>query len=395
MKTRTQVVTILVVMAATGVSLGRQEKTTLEPEPQKLALAETASPGHTESGFPGTAPMSQPSRPSESRSRRRSPGTVQAALTAAPKGSSVMQIFKLKNAMAEEVANLIMNVCRVKAVSEARLNSVIVSTTAEQMKSVADLIKAVDVAPPEASKSQNAQDFIYRIYMFEIASGNRGMKAFSITLQTSALISSHEFLNAVGEDLRIVEFRQTGGGLPDAQFEILIQGKAVSDEAVKRLVEKFPESRIVELKWDDDEAFTDKIEASHYTQLPEQMQKHIHRFLGDDIQTVGYWFGNLSVPGSVEAPIGPYKLSLQLDTESDRMVQLQVDVEAVGEEEQIDEQTWRQQIDVILSNTITVKIGKPIIIGYNRESYGARKMGAMVIVPEADSFSSESENAGR
>ncbi len=29
---------------------------------------------------------------------------------------------------------------------------------------------------------------------------------------------------------------------------------------------------------------------------------------------------------------------------------------------------------------IRAKIGKPIIIGYNRESYGTRKMGAMVIV---------------
>jgi hypothetical protein len=35
---------------------------------------------------------------------------------------------------------------------------------------------------------------------------------------------------------------------------------------------------------------------------------------------------------------------------------------------------------------IRAKIGKPIIIGYNRESYGSRKMGAMVIVPEMDTI---------
>ncbi|MBL7186156.1 MAG: hypothetical protein ISS70_07500 [Phycisphaerae bacterium] len=42
-----------------------------------------------------------------------------------------------------------------------------------------------------------------------------------------------------------------------------------------------------------------------------------------------------------------------------------------------------------MSNTIRAKIGKPIIIGYNRESYGTRKMGAMVIVPEADPVQSD------
>jgi hypothetical protein len=38
----------------------------------------------------------------------------------------------------------------------------------------------------------------------------------------------------------------------------------------------------------------------------------------------------------------------------------------------------------ILSNSLQGKIGKPIIIGYNRESYGMRTMGAMVILLEAD-----------
>jgi hypothetical protein len=39
-----------------------------------------------------------------------------------------------------------------------------------------------------------------------------------------------------------------------------------------------------------------------------------------------------------------------------------------------------------LSNKIRAKIGKPIIIGYNRQSYGTRKMGAMVIIPETETI---------
>jgi hypothetical protein len=49
-----------------------------------------------------------------------------------------------------------------------------------------------------------------------------------------------------------------------------------------------------------------------------------------------------------------------------------------------DRRLGSERANEILSNTIRAKVGKPIIIGYNRESYGTRKMGAMVIVPEAD-----------
>ncbi|MBN1805200.1 MAG: hypothetical protein JW837_08120 [Sedimentisphaerales bacterium] len=48
---------------------------------------------------------------------------------------------------------------------------------------------------------------------------------------------------------------------------------------------------------------------------PEQLQKHIQKFLGDNIQTVGYWFGNSSIPGRIEALIGLWKLNLSFDTE--------------------------------------------------------------------------------
>jgi len=114
------------------------------------------------------------------------------------------------------------------------------------------------------------------------------------------------------------------------------------------------------------------------------MQEHIRKFLGDKMRTVGYWFGNSSVPGEIEAPIGPWILNLRLDTESDHMLELNVDVEVRRETHRFDSRLGRERNDEILSNTIRAKIGKPIIIGYNRESYGTRKMGAMVIFPEVD-----------
>jgi hypothetical protein len=38
----------------------------------------------------------------------------------------------------------------------------------------------------------------------------------------------------------------------------------------------------------------------------------------------------------------------------------------------------------ILSNALQGRIGKPIVIGYNRQAYGTRKMGALVVLPEAE-----------
>jgi len=266
------------------------------------------------------------------------------------------------------------------------------------MESVEKLVAAMDVAAPEASSSRDAQDLVYRVFMFEIPSEDEGMKSFLLRLQTpspnlmqpapsSAGVPARELLDAAaGKDLRIVEFVQTGGQSPDSETETLIQGKAASHESLRRLVEKFPESRIAELRWDDDETFTGEIATAHYSQLPEQIQKHIHKFLGRDVRTVGYWFGNLSAPGSVEAPIGPWTLKLMLETESNRMLDLRVDVEVPGGAPRLAGQPYRMGNDEILSNSLRAKIGKPIIIGYNRESYGTRKMGAMVIVPEEDSL---------
>jgi len=253
------------------------------------------------------------------------------------------------------------------------------------MQSIKSLIEATDVPGPEASTSREVQNLVYRIYMFETPSGNQGMRSFSMILQTSARVSSKELsVAAADNDLQISEFLQINHGLSEPQAEILIRGKAASDESFKRFFEKFPESHITELKWDDDETFTDKIAAAQYTQLPDQMQKHIRKFLGDNIRTAGYWFGNSSVPGEVEVPIGPWTLTLRLDIESDRMLELNVEVEEPGEMHRFDSRLGRERKDEILSNTIRAKIGKPIIIGYNRESYGTRKMGAMVILPEVD-----------
>jgi hypothetical protein len=366
MKIRTLIVTILGIIVVSNVSMA-QDTGALEPESSFVAQA-------------ATAPTPDVPRPA-----RQIP--TQVARKPAPEIPTIVKIFELKYAKAENMAALIGNLFRIEVQTDYRLNRLIVNATKEQIESVENLIAEMDVPDIEASTQRDIQNLLYSIYMFETFSGNEGMKSFSMILRTTTHVSSQELLDAAAEkDLQISDFLQSDD-FDEPHAEIMIKGRAASNESLKRMVSGLaPESHIIELKWDDDETFTNNIAAAQYTQLPDQMQKHIRKFLGDDIRTVGYWFGNSSVPGKIEAPIGPWTLNLQLDTESDRMLELNVEVEVPDEMHNFDRRLGRERNDEILSNTIRAKVGRPIIIGYNRESYGARKMGAMVIIPEVDAI---------
>ena len=120
--------------------------------------------------------------------------------------------------------------------------------------------------------------------------------------------------------------------------------------------------------------------------LPPQLQEHIHKFLGATVQTVGYWFGNLSAPGETKAPIGPWQFNMKVESGQGNDVSLEVQVVRESPVPFVNETQ-------LLANTIQGKVGRPIIIGYNRDSYGTRVMGAMVILMEADTMATTSGDA--
>ncbi len=394
MKIRTLVVSILGILAVSGILMA-QDVESPEPGSQKSTFQQPSSvdPSQAEPSLnePQTQALLQASR-----SRRRGAALGTSAPSSVPSMGvrthlntpTEVRIFALEYIDAEEMAGLIMDVFRIQVHPDTRGNRLIVNTTGEEMESIQKLIAEMDIPDIEPLTPSEMQDFVYRIYMFEIASRDDSLRPFSMILQVPPEMSAMGLLDVASPDeLQISGFCLSDERDRDGKAEILIQGKALSHQTLKRIVfDAIPESRIMELKWDDAEARTHEIEAAQYTGLPEKMQRHIGRFLGEDIRTVGYWFGNFSFPGEVEAPIGPWILKLQLDGASDRMLELNVGVEVPGEEHDFDRRLGRERTNEILSNTIRAKIGKPIIIGYNRESYGTRKMGAMVIVPEVDSL---------
>jgi hypothetical protein len=390
MKVRILIISILGVLAVSGASLA-QNAGAPEQEPQEPAFQQSDSPGlpQAEPSFvaqaaptptPATSAIPTPG------SARRSAKPPVLSTPADANSPTEVRLFRLRHADAVELASMIENVFRIKVHADERLNNIVINARPEQMESIKSLIEETDVEAPDASTSQDIQNFVYRIYMFEIASRDEGMKPFSMILQVPSEASTTQLFDAARDgELQISGFCLSDERDGDGKGEILIHGKAASDMTLKRMVvDDIPESQIKELKWDDAETFTNEIAAAQYTQLPEQMQKHIRKFLGDDIRTVGYWFGNSSVPGEVQVPIGPWTLTLRLDTESDRMLELNVEVEVPGEMQRFDRRLGRERNNEIFSNMIRAKIGKPVIIGYNRESYGTRKMGAMVIVPEVE-----------
>ncbi len=85
---------------------------------------------------------------------------------------------------------------------------------------------------------------------------------------------------------------------------------------------------------------------------------------------IGYWFGNVAVPGDCQAPIGPWHLEMNVENVPDGDFLFDV---ALNEEEE-----W------ILQNTVIGKIGQPIIIGYTREVEDTYIPGALLVIPQSD-----------
>jgi len=190
-------------------------------------------------------------------------------------------------------------------------------------------------------------------------------------------LPSAELLDALkGADLQIGTFVQSNEWSGNDEWQLVIQGRAASNDALRQMIARIPDSHVKELKWDD-ETFTAAIPAAQVSRMPAPLQEYIRKFLGDEVQTVGYWFGGLSVPGELKAPIGMWTLELKVEPAQTADLSVEIKLNQDAPVPFIRPAT-------ILSNAVQGKIGKPIIIGYNRQAYGTRKMGALVVLPEAE-----------
>jgi len=313
------------------------------------------------------------SRSAVSASRRRA--TTQAPGRGAfPESARKMNIFRLRYQDADGMSRIIRTLVPPNEATialDGMSQSLIVSATEERLEQIERVISELDVQP---ITSPDALQMIYRIYMLELPSDHLGLKFFSMMATGSAQLPPGQVLTAGnGNDVQIENFRQTPPTTAEGQWRFYIAGRAASYEPINRLTNSIPDCEIMELEWEED---TPVMPTTRVPPLPESLQTHLRKLLGEEMGIVGYWFGNLSVPGNAQAPIGPWTFDMEIGTTT-REGEVELEITVVHHSQNDPAQSWQ-----VLSNSIRGKIDRPVIIGYNRDNRGVQTMGALVIVPE-------------
>lgn len=286
-----------------------------------------------------------------------------------PAETMVTKVFVLRHYPAGRLVNILDTVTRDSryALDEVS-NRLIVTGPVSELEEIATLIEALDVQKVQAVESR---PMVCRAYMFELASPSSAMRRFHIEATGSDPLSPEQVLKVSdGTQLKAERFLQES---PKDTVEWIfdIEGRAASSEAIQRLVAQIPNCQLMQLEWSE---HTPVMPTTKVPPLPDSLQKHIDRFLGPGAGIVGYWFGSMSVPGTVRAPIGPeWTFNFEVQP-SGQEGQLMLDLAVT---EMRDNDMWE-----IISNRIQGKVGRPVIVGYSRDSHGVQTTGALVVIPE-------------
>ncbi|MEN6429168.1 MAG: secretin N-terminal domain-containing protein [Phycisphaerales bacterium] len=284
-----------------------------------------------------------------------------------------LKIMNLKYYPVQEMSRILETISGgdgTQTVVDEKTNCLIVRATPDRMVEIEQLVAQLDT---KTESVPQGEPLLCRVYMVELAAPQSDLKSFKVALQVpSSVVSLPNLLKASeGKKVVIDAFRDDEPGLDDPH-KIEIEGRAASIETITQVLDIVP-SPIANMEFDE-QASELVVPAAQISQLPEQLRQHIHKFLGADVQTVGYWFGSMSSPGEIKAPIGPW--SIQLEVKPTQTTALSIEVG-------VDEWEGDNAFE-ILRNSIQGKVGKPIIIGYNREVNNVRTMGAMIVLLEAD-----------
>lgn len=308
----------------------------------------------------------------ESRAGRRRAESQATSPDTAPESAREIRIFPLRYQEADGLSRIIRAVIPLNEATiavDGVSQRLIVAAAPDLLEQTERLIRELDAKPVD---DVDVAQMLYRIYMLELPPEHGDLKPFSMLLERSSQLPPEDLLDAVEyADIQLDTFSQRA--TMGQTWELVLEGRAASDASIKRMLEKIPDSWMKELMWDD-ETFTPPV--AQVTPLPDGLRKHVEQLLGAGVQTVGYWFGNLSVPGQAAAPIGPWVFDMQVDR-STREDEVELEITVVQESKGEPDSRWQ-----ILSNGVRGRLNSPVIIGYNRERYGTRTMGAMVIVPE-------------
>lgn len=293
---------------------------------------------------------------------------------AAIKGAIQTRIYALKYYEADQLAKtlwaLLNDRSDITLVPNPRGNQILVSGSPAEQEQISALIQSLDTPRP-VRRDQDTQ-MMCRVYMLELPSADPDLKRFSVTVEgTTEYPASHLMAALQDSQLQVDAIRQRR--VTNERWELTIGGRAFSKADVTNLIAELSDALMKDWHWLEPASATGVL-TSDLSSLSQPLQEHLHKLLGEDLQTVGYWFGDLSSPGRVRAPIGPWLLQLEVEPEQGDELMF-----TVGVEQPLPDGSGTT---IILSNSGRSRVGKPIIIGYNRDRDGTRAMGALVILPE-------------
>ena len=287
----------------------------------------------------------------------------------------VTRIYVLHYSDADRTVGILYDLLRqrrdITLVPDPAGNQILVAASPKSQDLVKELIQELDMPPVD--QPRNAQ-MMCRVFMLELPPTGVNLKEFLIKLKGTEPAPAETIVEAIqNPNVQIQDISQQYAG--SETYELSIVGRAPSREDVTALVAAFPNAQIQAFSWE--EGTFAAVRAPQY-RPSEPLREHLSKLLGDNLQTVGYWFGDMSLPGEVRAPIGPWSLNLSMEPEPGDELTFLIDVEQT----QMEGPRGGRSQSTILSNSGRGKIGKPIIIGYNRDRDGTRTMGALVIIPE-------------
>lgn len=309
------------------------------------------------------------------------PGVVSAqqeAVQPQDRAAAEVKVVNLKYYAANEMSNILQSLSQdegIQVIVDENANRLILRAPEKQMQQLVALIEQLDVPGEGGPKSQS---LLCRVYMVEPPAQRSDLESFQITL-TAPLDADLWSLSKTGQGKGLYIDRFDSHAVPEGAVQsVEIQGRAASNEILKQVIAGIPNAQITDMKWAG-KTSNDAAPVAQISQFPEPLRQHLQKFLGADLQTVGYWFGGMSSPGKVKAPIGPWSIEMEVRPAQASGLSIEVGV-----------QEWRNDSNwSILENSIQGKVGKPIIIGYNRDAVGTRTMGALVILLEADGASGD------
>lgn len=273
------------------------------------------------------------------------------------------------------------------------------------------VLKTLDTPPIEADPIETA-DMALRVYAIEnqpLPNDDKVVEDFSMEIISDRSVNLSDIYSLNDESYEISRLI----GDPDNNSFQLI-GVGFEKGAALKLQERVShiDGLKVSIKQIEANDASRSTEPSK-VEIPVNVQGTLRSLLGDGLYVTGYWFGNTSMPGTVEAPLGDWKLVMESADGQDDGFRLDVSVfenrtgftfnpprppnpNLQGEGNgQSDDLIWngegfsrRRYVglseQLILRNAVTGRIGRPIIIGYNRSESGKVRLGALLIIPERE-----------